>query len=202
MASVKKIISKNNETFYDYRTKKAVSTRPRIAFFMLVSVLCAFSFSTLDDAFISSVLTVQSILVGFSFSVLFFLVSSSTDLNIEDPSLEVLERVSRINTLSKELFFNVAYYNTVTILSVLVALLFILPSLSFPNIFSELLNDFLSNKGDFANIAAILCELASRFLVFLFFVVFIESMYTFYRIVRRVNFYFLEKLDIQKGTRS
>jgi len=63
--------------------------------------------------------------------------------------------------------------------SVLIALLSILPSLYFPFVFREILNDFVSNKNDFGETVAILCELVSRILVFLSFVVFIESMYTF-----------------------
>ncbi len=197
MASIRDIIRKNNETFYDYRSKKKHSVFPRLIFFIILAIIVFLVFQKLDKDFIAAILTVQSVLLGFSFSVLFFLVSGPTSHNATDLSLEKKYQANKLDTLANELFYNVAYYNTITIANVIVALVFLLPTLDLPSF----LNNYDFYQCMYSSVIApnktVFSNVWERFVVSVFFCTFTESIYTFYRIVRRVNFYFSEKLALQ-----
>lgn len=197
MATVKEIIKRNNDTFYDYRSKKGKSPYARFLVFAIIAAVAATFFNDLGDGFLNAVLAVQSILVGFSFSVLFFLVSGSIALNEAEYSREKRYRVERLNTLATELFYNVAYYNTVAIGSVVVALLFLLPNLSvFPSLASSSVVQAMTGSISASTYDQIV-DVASRVLTFIFAFLFTDSIFTFFRIVRRVNFFFSEKLSLK-----
>jgi hypothetical protein len=199
MANLKNIISKNNKTFYDYQTEKVQSIAPRLAFTGAVSILLAVMFSAIDDSFVNAVLTVQSILVGFSFSVLFFLLSSAEIKSVTEGSIEQKQKVKKLRTLSEELFYNVSYYNLVAISSVLVALLYLLPDMDrsskIPTMVLDLVTSMAGSQDVLSWFSSIgtWVEVAVRFI--LYFLV-IEGMYTFWRTVRRVSFFFAEKLSL------
>jgi hypothetical protein len=199
MANLKNIIRKNNKTFYDYQTEKAQSIAPRLAVIGVVSILLALMFSAIDDSFVNAVLTVQSILVGFSFSVLFFLLSGAEIKSVTDGSIEQKQKVKKLKTLSEELFYNVSYYNLVAISSVLVALLYLLPDMDQNSKISTMVLGIITSVARsqdvlswFSSVATWI-EVAVRFS--LYFLV-IEGMYTFWRTVRRVSFFFAEKLSL------
>lgn len=199
MANLGSIISKNNKTFYDYRTEKTQSVAPRLFLSIIISILLAVMFSAVDESFINAILTVQSILVGFSFSVLFFLLSGAEIKIITAASIEQQQKVKKLKILSEELFYNVSYYNLIAISSVLVALLYLLPDIDKNSKTSTMvIEGIISTTGIkdvlswFSMIAAWI-EIAIRFS--LYFLI-IESMYTFWRTVRRVSFFFAEKLSL------
>lgn len=199
MANLKNIIKKNNDTFYDYQTEKAQSIAPRLAITGVVSILLAVMFSAIDDSFVNAVLTVQSILVGFSFSVLFFLLSGAEIKSVTEGSIEQKQKVKKLKTLSEELFYNVSYYNLVAISSVLVALLYLLPDMDrsskIPTMVLELVTSMAGSQDVLSWVSSIATwiEVAVRFI--LYFLV-MEGMYTFWRTVRRVSFFFAEKLSL------
>jgi hypothetical protein len=199
MANLKNIISKNNKTFYNYYTDKPQCIALRLTFTGVVSFLLAIMFSAIDDSFVNAVLTVQSILVGFSFSVLFFLLSGAEIKSITKGSIEQKQKVKKLKTLSEELFYNVSYYNLVAISSVLVALLYLLPDMDQNSKIPTMVIEFVTSMAGsqdvlswFSSIAN-WTEMAIRFI--LYFLV-IEGMYTFWRTVRRVSFFFAEKLSL------
>lgn len=197
MATVKEIIQRNNETFYDYQSKKVQSPYGRLFKFFIFSLLVSILFDDLGSAFLNSVLAVQSILIGFSFSVLFFLVSGSISINEQEHSREKKYRVERLNTLATELFYNVAYYNTVSICSVVLALLFLLPNLSiFSYVLESKLIQYFLDKVTSSTLGEIK-DIGSRVFTLVFVFLFSDSVFTFFRIVRRVNFFFSEKLSLK-----
>ena len=199
MANLKNIISKNNKTFYNYQTEKAQSIAPRLAVTGVVSILLAVMFSAIDEAFVNAVLTVQSILVGFSFSVLFFLLSGAEIKSLKEGSIEKKQKVNKLITLSEELFYNVSYYNLVAISSVLVALLYLLPDMDQNSKIFTMVLGFVTSMAGSQDVLSWLSfvpswtEIAVRFV--LYFLV-IEGMYTFWRTVRRISFFFAEKLSL------
>lgn len=197
MASIKAIIQHNNKTFYDYRSKKIGSPYPRLTVFLACSISISILFRDLGDVFMNAVLSVQSILIGFSFSVLFFLVSGSITVKKSDHSREKQYRVERLNVLANELFYNVAYYNTVSIGSVIIALLFLLPNFSIFSIISE--NYIFLELFDkiSAGFTSKVVDIVSRILTFIIAFLLIDSIFTFFRIVKRVNFFFSEKLSLR-----
>jgi len=189
------IIKRNNSTFYDNRSGEQNSVLPRQTGFILVSLLVAWVLGTPSDTVVSSVITVQSILVGFGFSVLFFLVSSDHVDENAATTRENKERRKRLNKLSDELFFNISYYNIVTIISVLLSMLFAFDISSIKTLSVD-----VSNAAQLSQIVVTtlttIADVAHRLLISIFYFVFFESVYTFYRIVVRVNFYFEQKRKI------
>ncbi|WP_317959926.1 hypothetical protein [Phaeobacter inhibens] len=195
MTNLVEIVRRNNGTFYDNRTNRRQSVVPRMLSFLVVSLVVAWVLGTPSDTVVSSVITVQSILVGFGFSVLFFLVSSEREKEGESKSLEDKARRKRLNVLSDELFFNISYYNVATFLSVLLALLFAF-DVSGVSSFAANVSSWLSAPDSTVNSSQICLKVAHRFLIAVFFFVLLESVFTFYRIVIRVNFYFDQKRKI------
>jgi hypothetical protein len=193
MGNFPEIWRRNRDTFYDDRDGSPSAVWPRLLVEALLSALLALLLATPTSDFIDSVITVQSILVGFAFSVLFFIVSSDRVTDIPGPSLENKARLARLNKLSDELFYNVSYYTAVNVVSLMIALSFRFPGLSnFGNTIlefdmSSMVSPFLKAKVDN------LLILTGYIYEFFFFLLLIESGYTFYRIVVRVNFYFTEK---------
>lgn len=192
MNNILDIVKRNNSTFYDNRSDKRVSIFPRILLLALLGLLLSWILGTPSDEVVSSVITVQSILVGFGFSVLFFLVSSAKEDLSASATIENKLRKERLNKLSDELFFNISYYNLATFFSLLLALLFAfdiapmkLISLSFVNSF-----DFLETTKDRLEISV---KYFHHLLIAIFYFILLESIFTFYRIVVRVNFYFDQK---------
>lgn len=201
MINVFDIIKRNNSTFYDNRSNRRQSVVPRMLLFAFVALIVAWVLGTPSDAVVSAVITVQSILVGFGFSVLFFLVSSERENESDTTSLEDGTRRKRLNVLSDELFFNISYYNITTFLSMLLALLFAF-DLSGIASFSSSVSGRLSIPDSYASYSQGLLNLAHRTLITVFFFMLFESVYTFYRIVIRVNFYFDQKRKIKSQKNS
>lgn len=200
MTNLRTIVHRNSSTFYDYRSKQPISVIPKLLLVALFSSIIAALLDNPDTELVSAVITVQSILVGFGFSVLFFLVNSEQLKILKADSLEKQNKTKRLNKLSDELFYNVSYYNLVTIFSVLLALAFLLPTTSLPN-FATQVCDWLQNMaGDNWRYLTTSTSAAKYLLVSLFYFLFIESIFTFYRIVIRINFYFSQKLDLRKST--
>ncbi|MFG6602253.1 MULTISPECIES: hypothetical protein [unclassified Sulfitobacter] len=201
MTNLVEIVRRNNDTFYDNRSNRRKSVVPRMLSFLAASLIFAWVLGTPSDAAVSAVITVQSILVGFGFSVLFFLVSSEREKELEADSLEDEARRKRLNVLSDELFFNISYYNVTTFLSVLLALLFAFNASGLTTFTNSAFNTFLSQNNSLEIFRPYL-GLAHRLLISVFFFVLIESVFTFYRIVIRVNFFFDQKrkVNAQKGS--
>ena len=103
-----------------------------------MSLLLTSLLKPIESDVIGSILTVQSILMGFSFSVLFFLMSGNNRQSKDDEAIETKNKIRRLNKLSKELFFNVSYFNFLAIFSVLFSLVLLLPTVNMPLILSWL----------------------------------------------------------------
>lgn len=190
------IVRNNNATFYNYRTGAPSPVWRRVALTMFGALLLTIPFHAGLSTFLGSVATAQSILVGFSFNVLFFLVSSS---NIAAPfdggSLEKKLKQDKLRILSNELFYNVSYFNFVAIGSVLVSLSLLLPAPSL-NWIRVAISAYADAEylASISGIWAKLREAIAIALVFLFYFLMLESFLTFYRTAVRVSFFFGEKL--------
>lgn len=151
---------------------------------------------------LSATITVQAILIGFSFSVMFFLVQDASDKSSDKSnekfkqpdcnySLEKQLDNEQINLLSKELFWNISYFNVISFLSLVVALAMMLPNI-FGNVFR------LFSKMNFLNIdwqPFVLAVNISAFIAqWIFFLLITESAFTFVRTVGRVSFLFEQRM--------
>ncbi|OCP17037.1 MULTISPECIES: hypothetical protein [unclassified Ensifer] len=190
MVSIRSIIAENNATFYNYRTDGRIRIWPRIAAFVAISPAIAFLLTDNLTDFVNSINTVASILLGFGFSVLFYIASGNEGTVSSDASLEKKNRMERIRDLSKELFHNVSYFVMTASAALAVAMVVIAP---------EAQNDWFAKR-----VLPCLLEItpkASDYIWWLqlvirsaFFFLILEGGYTFARIVGRVNFLFEEKL--------
>ncbi|SIP96536.1 hypothetical protein SAMN05880582_101193 [Rhizobium sp. RU20A] len=190
MVSIRSIILNNNATFYNYRTGERIRVWPRIALLVVFSPILGFLLNDNLTDFINSINTVSSILLGFSFSVLFYIAEGRQDPIPEDYSLEKRNRIENIRELSKELFHNISYFVMVSSAALATSMVVIAP---------EAQNDWF-NKIILPKLADITPE-AAEFMWWLqisirsvFFFLVLEGGYSFGRIVGRVNFLFEEKL--------
>jgi hypothetical protein len=185
------IISENNATFYNYRTGGRVRIWPRIILFLLASPAIALVVTDNLTDFVNSINTVTSILLGFGFSVLFYIASGNEDRALSEESLEKKNKLERINKLSKELFHNVSYFVMTASAGLAVAMIVIAPDAHgdwFATHAVPLLKRAVSDPLAYA-------WWVELFIRSLFFFLLIESAYTFARVVGRVNFLFEERLS-------
>jgi hypothetical protein len=140
--------------------------------------------------FINAINTVASILLGFGFSVLFFIASSKIEVEDSSDSLEKKNRVSRLNQLSKELFHNVSYFVLTSFAALASSMLVIAPEAHgdwFATHALPIMKKWISNPSAYVWWLNFTVRAAFFFLI-------VEAGYTFARIVNRVNFLFEEKL--------
>ena len=195
MYSLAEIVRQNNETFYDYASNRRYGIGLRIWIEIVASAFVAiFVDSRLND-FLNGTIAVQAILVGFSFSVMFFLMASlPPQERNEGRALEDQLKLDRIFKLSRELFFNLSYFICCATASLALALFLLLPDaggqftgiLKATHLFPA--RDIATSVGRTENVIAIVIYTAFFFLI-------IESGYTFARTVGRINFLFTRKLD-------
>lgn len=188
-----KIILDNNSTFYNYSSNERISIFKRISIFIIISIFLALVFTKSINDLISNAITVQSILLGFSFSVLFYIASNKEKIKDNYPSIEDKLNHKKMIKLSYEIFSNVSYYNLVAISSLALGLLIIFLNPPTENDSIKFILDFftfcgLEKENLFQIKKIILLSLKALFYFFM-----IESGYTFLRIVGRIQYLFDEK---------
>lgn len=120
------IIKENNSTFYDYRNNRRISRRVHnVCICACATIGCILSKDPSKD-FLSAVVAVQAILIGFSFNVLFSLISQSK-APVIGTSLEDGLAKNKIEKLATEIFYNVSYFNVISLSCVIAALMLLTP---------------------------------------------------------------------------
>lgn len=200
MFDVRKIVADNRATYYDYVSGRVLSRTPYWTFVLVISIIAAITFAEPSDNFLGAVITAQSILAGFGFNVLFFLLSTTGNIvpSSSGPIESALTKV-KMTKLSEEIFSNISYFNLVSILSVFVALVALMPSLSLPllKIISDKLPLLAPNYHESVSSYCAAAKLLLRATIFAaLYVLVIESVYTFIRTVGRITFFFRKKLEI------
>lgn len=142
--------------------------------------------------FINSINTVASILLGFGFSVLFYIAGANETPISTDSSLEKKNRIERLRKLSRELFHNVSYFVMTASAALAFAMIVIAP---------EAQNDWIAKRVlpyavKMIDHADLYVWWLQFFIRSIFFFLILEGGYTFGRIVGRVNFLFQQKLKI------
>jgi hypothetical protein len=195
MGRIVSIIDKNSKTFYNYRTKDRTRVWPRVIFFALISPCLAFLLTNNLTNFINSINTVASILLGFGFSVLFYIASGNAEPDHSDMSLERKNRLARLETLSIELFHNVSYFVMTASAALAFSMIAIAPEAQ-DGWFTKTVLPLTDPYRELALCVVWWLGFAIRAV---FFFLLIEAGYTFGRIVGRVNFLFEEKLKLRGG---
>lgn len=200
MFNIADIFKRNKETFYDQHTKEQQSVNKIMAIELFIALILAVFLCKFNSEMINAFLIVYSILIGFSFNILFYVLSIKSDeFNIATPSLERQLKIEKVNTLTREIFYNVSYFNMASIAMVLLSLLFFIIK-SYDAIYWEMIVDTQAIKTIFSNIYPFGTLIKSS-MVFaykvLFYFVLLESMYSLIRTIGRVAFYFGKRVELQ-----
>jgi hypothetical protein len=193
MINLKNIVVSNDATFYDYRTGGPLPRRTRVAFKLLLVVALVALFPKVDSDFIDNVLTIYAILIGFSFNILFFLLSVTKKEKITTNFLEDQNKAKKIHKLGKELFHNVSYFNLVSISLILIAITY--------NLCKGYETEILSYVSKYVSDEY---SKSLRCVAFytqntIFYALLVESTYTFIRTLSRVSFYFDKKIKFEEN---
>ena len=193
MVNFREIVKSNERTFYDHSVGEHALTgsyqwRKLISAFFLALV-----FSNLVTGFLDIVLSVYAILTGFGFNILFYLLNYQSKEDGE--SLEKQIITEKVNKLTKELFFNVAYFNLVSVLLIILCMCFYILDSADNGILSLALEYFDKlDLPDFFEKNFNYLEVGVKFSYgFFFYYLLIESMCTFIRITARA-FYMFQKV--------
>lgn len=168
------------------------------------AILAALIFSVITEDMIDAILVIYSILIGFSFNILFYLLSMNRLSHEENESIERELKVKKLNKLKEELFHNVSYFNIISISLILLAiiLLFFYPydfeTLSQSRMLENFFNQTLESSFDWRYHIDLAVSVIKTLFRAVFYYVLIESFYSFLRTTGRVTFYFEEKLALQK----
>lgn len=198
MASIKSIFIENAQTFYDFRSGTRQAVRYRYGAIFLVAAIFTWIFRGASDNVYMSIIAAQSILVGFSFNVMIFLGTNPNIKAASNASIERKNKVAKLNTLSKELFYNLSYFNIIAIFSVVISLVLLLAPAAGPSM------DYL--KGVVAGadvrdpstetlIDAMLRGVGGILWLLLYYSM-IDSLASFLRITRRASYYFESKMAL------
>lgn len=199
MFSIGDILRANAGTFYNYRTNKKEVPVIRYVLILLVSILAALTFGRVHDDLYTGLIAVQSILVGFAFNVLFYLAANPINITSDQSDLESKAKIIKLNKLGNEVFYNISYFNIVSVISIALACIMLLS-----NAFSPVridMPDIVHRNLDIAKIKAaldLISILSLRLLIWLTFACTLESIATFARIVKRMTYLFRERMLLER----
>lgn len=194
MFNLLEIVRNDRQTYYNYATGRNTSYIWPKVFQLAGAILFSIAFSSVSDALIQSTLTIYSILIGFSFSVLFHLISNrKPNQNGQGQSQETKLRSERLAKLHDEIFYNVSYFILSSLILILAVLAFYIVG-SVDLCLVEALKNWdkaqaISNTLDFT-----LAAMMSAFLV-VFYYTMLDTAFCFIRIVGRITHYFQKKIE-------
>lgn len=201
MLNIMVIVRNNSSTFYNYANGEDVSQIKPTVVKIMFAVLAATFCNQIDANAQMALLTIFSIMLGFSFNVMFHLTSAMKRpvVHTGPGKLEREINEKRINKLAKELFYNVSYFNLLATLSIFMVLIIYCLSPNIPNEFyahlPEKITDYVKNSDSIKKFALYALQLCSFLLRIVLYLAIIESAYTFLRIVGRLTFMFDSKLQ-------
>jgi hypothetical protein len=199
MFSILAIINRNIQTYYDFATDKQISIIPSLIVKLSVSFLVSLFIGGINPNFLSATISSYAVLTGFSFSIIFFLISSPKYAhNKNDASLERALRSQKLNKIKEELFYNISYFNISAIFVIIFALLLSLlqshTRYSIPEFVNQIdrqnYHSWLIHLNQLKHLFFFVVHLFFYFLVF-------ESLVTLLRVMARVNFYFQERIKLE-----
>lgn len=200
MFNVRDILRNNSATFYDFDTRKRRSQKPRFIATCIIAIIASIVCPVVSDNLLAGFLAVQSILLGFSVNVMFFLLGNREKDATDAASIEAELRSERLRKLYHELFYNVSYFNLIAILSIIIATALLLPTPIVPGYakgWSPVVTyvDWV-NTSSVATWVEVICQGVA---MFAFYAVAIEVVYSITRVIGRTSFYFERKMGEIKG---
>lgn len=158
---------------------------------MVAAIVCP----EVSDNLLAGFLAVQSILLGFTVNVMFFLLGNREKETTDVGSIEAQLRSERLRDLYHELFYNVSYFNLIAIASIIVATALLLPTPEVPKYAKgwtpvAAYVDWL-NTASVPTWARAIWRAVS---MFAFYAMAIEVIYSIARVIGRTSFYFERKM--------
>lgn len=195
MFNVRQIVRNNNATFYDFETRKRRSQKLRLVLTAGAALFAAVSFPSVSDNLLAGFLAVQSILLGFTVNVMFFLLSNRETKEPKADSIEAELRSERLHDLYHELFYNVSYFNLIAVVSIIVATSLLLPTPEVPSFLRgiSLIERYVAWLGS-SNLPAFAMMIFRVIATFVFYALAIEVIYSIARVIGRTTFYFEQKM--------
>jgi hypothetical protein len=127
---------------------------------------------------------------------MFFLLNNPEKQPTGPQSIEAQLRSERLKKLYHELFYNVSYFNLIAIASIIVATVLLLPIPEVPRFMQEWpLVDTYVIWLETSSIPAVVSAVFRGVVMFVFYAVTMEVIYTIARLVGRTSFYFQRKMD-------
>ncbi|WP_299287440.1 hypothetical protein [uncultured Tateyamaria sp.] len=203
MSNFRDIIRNHNATYYDYDTGDQKPVWLRYVLVAFGSIGLVLICETVPSEMLGALLTVQSILIGFSFSVMFFLLSGSLPTIADNGSIEAGLKKEKLAKLARELFYNVSYFNVIALVSVLLSLLLLLPSIDVDALVEWIKKRSVLTfwtEASWRSFFATVIDWLKPALEFMLYATLLESLTSFARTVGRVSFYFERKLNTEGGT--
>lgn len=196
MISIRDIIRENSETFFDHRLNQRQSILFRLIAQIALALILAILFYRGIAPFLGGVITIQAILIGFSFSVMFFLVSSRSMQSEQVPAqnISIEEALKREHAIkvAEQIFSNIAYFNLICLFSLSVSLILMLPPISLSSYWwMNIVRPKMMLLSEVFHWAGYVVWVL---IVWLFYFLVIESAFTFLRITGRINFLFSQKI--------
>jgi hypothetical protein len=191
MNRIFQIVAANYASYYDARTLRATRYLWRITFFALAAATFAYFDFFPDDELLGYIITAVTVLAGFSFSILIYLVGLPRE-TAPQVSLEAENRSATREKISSELVDNVSFFNLIAVfeLVVSISLATIPPSeKSLAQLISSKLH-LAAPTHEWLSLVDIAMSYYSSALVFVFIFLLLEGLYTFQRLTRRVNYLF------------
>lgn len=199
MLNIISLFRENAKTFYVIRqdgSKDVISLSARYVSLILISVIVALLSKASNDNILAGIITAQSILMGFAFNVMVY-ISSQDALKLDISGFrEDKLKAKRLNDLADEIFYNLAYYIAISLLSVVFCLIW-MTIRSDNTLYEFALRGAARISRPLIDSAFATANWTWRFL--LFFATF-ESLLAFGRLVRRVTFHFRERRVLQKAS--
>ncbi|GAB5480721.1 MAG: hypothetical protein Pars92KO_04780 [Parasphingorhabdus sp.] len=187
MKILAEIYSRDKATYYNFQTNVQKSlVKKNTGIFVAALMISAVSGRFSNDV-LGPLISLFSILIGFGFTAQFFLVDKRFEISKRDGVIEDKQLEDKLNTLSKELFSNIQYYNVVLTSTVIIIVINLLTY--DPKIFDLIFSDkILMEKYDL-----VAGYLGAFFIALLG----IEAISSFFRIVFRTEYLF-RKLQEKK----
>lgn len=200
MFNVRDIVRNNIATFYDFETRKRRSQKPRLIATCIVALIAAIVSPNVSDNLLAGFLAVQSILLGFTVNVMFFLLGNRENGSTEGLSIEAQLRSERLRDLYHELFYNVSYFNLIAVASIIIATTLLLPTPEVPNYARgwSLVEAYM-RWLDTSSIPKVVSTVLRGVAMFAFYAMAIEVIYSIARVIGRTTFYFERKMGQVRG---
>ena len=137
----------------------------------------------------------QSILLGFTVNVMFFLLGNREKEKPEGTSIEAKVRSKRLRDLYHELFYNVSYFNLIAVASIIVVNRTLLPTPEVPRFLRGLQAvEAYVHWIETSAVPTVLSTITRGFAMAVFYAISIEVVYSIARVIGRTSFYFEWKM--------